>query len=128
MKWQSVILSIGIISAFCMQEAWSYNPPGLRGGIGHGPCWRYNPVGLRGGLGHGWVCNPPGPGKVMVNGNIHRNPPGPIGGPGHGNPPGLRGGAGYGPNWHYNPVGLRGGLGHGWVCDPPGAGKVVIRK
>ena len=47
-----------------------YNPPGARGGPGHGYT-HHNPPGPRGGPGHGTT-------------HVHHNPAGPRGGPGHG--------------------------------------------
>ena len=72
-------------------EEWHHNnPPGARGGPGHGSV-HHNPPGARGGPGHGTTA-------------VHHNPPGARGGPGHGttavhshhNPPGARGGPGHG--------------------------------
>ena len=52
-------------------EEWvHYNPPGMRGGAGHGYV-HHNPPGWRGGPGHGTTA-------------VHHNPPGWRGGPGHG--------------------------------------------
>jgi hypothetical protein len=115
MNWQALILSIGLLSTLCVQEALSYNPPGLRGGPGHGPCWRHNPPGLRGGLGRGWVCNAPGVGNVAAAGQPNVNPPGPAGGPGAGR------------FWRYNPPGLTGGLGSGYIYNPPRPRRVCFK-
>lgn len=50
MKWLSMLLVAGLASTLTAPAAWSFgfNPPGLKGGPGHGKYWRYNPPGKKG--------------------------------------------------------------------------------
>lgn len=106
MKWLSMLLVAGLASTLTAPAAWSWgiNPPGPKGGPGHGKYWRYNPPGKKGGPGKGWIYNPPGPGKVRYT----------TANKGHINPPGPKGGVGHGPFWRYK------------LYNPPGPGKVYF--
>ncbi|MCA9814774.1 MAG: hypothetical protein R3C24_17020 [Cyanobacteriota/Melainabacteria group bacterium] len=106
MKWLSMLLVAGLASTLTAPAAWSWgiNPPGPKGGPGHGKYWRYK------------LYNPPGPGKVRYT----------TANKGHINPPGPKGGVGHGPFWRYNPPGKKGGVGKGWIYNPPGPGKVYF--
>ncbi len=110
-KWQVMLMLLVVLGA-SLPAAQAINPPGMRGGAGHGRYWHRNPVGPRGGAGSGWIYNPPGPGRTIFRSAV--NPPGPVGGAGHG------------PRWHYNPAGCAGGPGRGWIYNNPGPGRTYF--